>query len=666
MRFTRSIVTSSALGLVGIWSISSPQVLADAPDNGGPTSGIFRGATTAVRFDVSPPLRLMRNVEPTMSEEEERDGEERPSGLEGPLGPQDLDPMVQAQIGIAGISAVSPPRVTFDAQANVNGVIPPDPNGDVGPNHIVTMSNLTFAVFDKNGTLLMGPLNNNTLWAGFGGDCQTENAGDPIVLYGQGHWFLSQFTSSGPTFFNCVAVSTTDDPTGTYFRYAFSTGNNFPDYPKYGLWSDALYIATREFIGSPSGPFGGVGAYAVNLSQIISGVPNPTMISFLVPPGAQPYRVGDGLLPSDLDGTRPPPTGSPNFYVGSMDNGGPYGAPQDALTLWKYHADFAVPANSSFTLTNTIPVAPFDSEFPCSPPGSRACIPQPGTTVRIDHLGYRQRPLWRLAYRNFGDHEALVTNQSVEAPANIAGIRWYEIRDPNGTPTIFQQGTYSPGATDGIHRWMGSIAMDAFGNAALGYSASSTTTRPSIWYTGRLASDPLDTMPQGEDAIVDGIGSQTNSSNRWGDYTSLTVDPVDDCTFWYVNEWYPVTSSSGWQVRVGAFSLECPVHVGDLDGQRANNGARWLARVTIRVHHAATEQGVVGATVTVNAQGVGSRNCVTSSAGSCQIQVNVPDSVAQVRFSVTNIAATGYTYDASGNHDPDGDSNGTTIVVRQP
>jgi hypothetical protein len=663
MRSARFTVLSSALGLAGICSILSPQVLAqDAADNGGTTAGIYRGATTAVRFDVSPPLRLMRSTEPAISEEEEVD-DERPSGLEGPLGPQDLDPLVQAQIGI---NAVSPPRVVFDAQSNVNLAIPPDPNGDVGPNHVVTMSNLSFAVFDKNGTLLLGPLNNNTLWAGFGGDCQTENSGDPIVVYGAGHWFLSQFTSSGPTFFNCVAVSTTDDPTGTYFRYAFSTGNNFPDYPKYGLWSDALYIATREFRGSPSGPFAGVGAYAINLSQIIAGVPNPTMISFLAPPGAQPYNIGDGLLPADLDGTTPPPAGSPNFYLGSMDNGGPYGAPQDALTFWKYHADFVVPANSTFTLTSTLPVAAFDSQFPCGAPGSRACIPQPGTSVKIDHLGYRQRPLWRLAYRNFGTHESLVTNQSVEAAPNISGIRWYEIRDPNGAPQIFQQGTYAPGTTDGIHRWMGSIAMDAFGNAALGYSASSSTTRPSIWYTGRLAEDALGTMPQGEESIVDGVGSQTHSSNRWGDYTSLNVDPVDDCTFWYVNEWYPVTSQSGWQVRVGAFSLECPVHVGDLDNQSINNGARWIARVNIQIHHAATEQAVTGATVTVNLQGIGSRTCVTDSFGACRVQVSVPDTRPQVRFTVTNVSAAGYTYDAAGNHDPDGDSNGTTIVVLQP
>ncbi len=280
------------------------------------------------------------------------------------------------------------------------------------------------------------------------------------------------------------------------------------------------------------------------------------MISFLVPRGATPYNVGDGLLPSDLDGTTLPPAGSPNYYVGSMDNGGPYSAPQDALTLWKFHADFATPANSTFVLANTIPIAAYDTMLSiCS---GRSCIPQPGTTYKVDHLGYRQRPLHRLAYRNFGTHESLVTNQSVEATTGMSGIRWWEIRSPNSSPIVYQEGTYNPGATDSIHRWMGSIAQDNDGNMALGYSASSaTTTYPSSWYTGRLATDPLGTMPQGEGSIINGTGSLTSGGNRWGDYTSMSVDPVDDCTFWYVNEYLP-TNGTNWRLRIGAFKFnEC-------------------------------------------------------------------------------------------------------------
>ena len=237
--------------------------------------------------------------------------------------------------------------------------------------------------------------------------------------------------------------------------------------------------------------------------------------------------------------------------MGSMDNGGPYGAPQDALTLWKFTADFVTPVNSTFVLANTIPISSYDT-MPAFCSG-RACIPQPGTANKIDHLGYRQRPLHRLAYRNFGTHESLVTNQSVEASTTMSGIRWWEVRSPNSNPVLYQDSTYAPGLQDGIHRWMGSIAMDKNGNMALGYSASNgTTTFPSSWYTGRLATDPPNTMPQGEGSIINGTGSQT-SSNRWGDYTSMNIDPADDCTFWYVNQWIPTSSASGWRLRIGSF-----------------------------------------------------------------------------------------------------------------
>ena len=221
-----------------------------------------------------------------------------------------------------------------------------------------------------------------------------------------------QFTAGGPTFFNCVAVSQTNDPTGSWFRYAISTGANFPDYPKAAVWPDAYYLSTREFLGST---FKGVGAYALNRAQALAGDPNAQVISFLAPP-APLYAVGDGLLPSDWDGPTPPPAGSPNYYLGSQDNGAGYGAPTDALNLYKFHVDFANPPASSFGLTNTIPVAAFNSILGiCGGTDGRDCIPQPNTTVKIDHLGYRQRPTFRLAYRNFGDHESLVTNQSVSA-----------------------------------------------------------------------------------------------------------------------------------------------------------------------------------------------------------------------------------------------------------
>jgi hypothetical protein len=423
------------------------------------------------------------------------------------------------------------------------------------------MSNLDFQVFDKSGNSLFGPVPNNTLWSGFGGNCQTHNDGDPVVLYDQlaDRWLLTQFTASVAPYYNCVALSQTSDPAGAYYRWAFpvGNGNNFGDYPKYGMWPDpnAYFISTREFQGGST--FVGVGAYALNRAQMLVGNPNPQMISFLAPPNPA-YVVGDGLLPADLDGTTLPPPNRDEYYMGSEDNNGPYGAPSDALTLWKFHVDFPTPGNSSFTLVNTIPSAPFNSILGlCG--GTRACIPQLGTANKIDHLGYRQRPLFRLAYRNMGTYESLLTNQSVSAgtgpSGEVSGIRWWEVRSPNSSPSIFQQGTYAPGLTDGIHRWMGSIAMDHFGNIAMGYSASNSTMYPSVFYTGRMAADPPGQMTLGEAAIVNGTGSQTAGGNRWGDYTNTTVDPVDDCTFWHVNEYVPSTSAAGWRLRIGAFRL---------------------------------------------------------------------------------------------------------------
>jgi len=535
--------------------------------------GIYRGVITPVKSDTSPPLRSMKPIAGYKTAK--RPNEERDAIPRSPDIPKELwknDPVVQSFLGDQEIPA---PIASFDGSpTNPANVAPPDPNGDVGPNHVVTMYNLQFQIFDKTGTALAPPMNTNLLFSGFGGPCQNENPGDPIVLYDQlaDRWLLSQFTAAGPQFFVCVAISTTADPLGTYTRYAVPTGTNFPDYPKLGMWPDAYYISTREF--SAAGPFAGVGAYALNRAQALAGNPAAQVISFLAPPTPD-ESTGDGLLPADLDGITPPPPGSPNYFVGTQDTNGPYTSPSDAINLWKFTANFAAPASSSFVLTNTIPVGAFNSILAiCGGAQGRECIPQSGTATKIDHLGYRQRPLFRLAYRNFGTHESLVTNQSVSGGTGpngeVSGIRWWEIRSPNSSPTIFQEGTFSPGVTDGIHRWMGSIAMDGSGNMGMGYSASSATMFPSVFYTGRLVNDPLGTMPQGEGSIINGTGSQTGAS-RWGDYTSMSVDPTDDCTFWHVNQYNPTTSSVGWRLRVGSFKFPtCGVPTGTLSGTVRN------------------------------------------------------------------------------------------------
>lgn len=512
----------------------------------------------AAAFDVSPPLRELAKAGTAAAP---------PTALPDERGPVVTDREFRGDGALAGSSArarladpneqVSASRINFEGVANsANPVLisPPDPDGDVGPNHYVQVVNVQFAVYSKTGARLVGPAQIGTLFAGFPvNDCTGFN-GDPIVLHDQvtDRWLITQFTTQGPEFWNCVAISTTSDPTGSYFRYAFSTGPNFPDYPKYGNYPDSYFISTREF--APNGSFAGIGAYALEKSRMVAGDPNARVMSFLLPAGDQPYLTGDGLLPTDMDGNRPPRRGTPNWFVGTMDDDGPYGAPFDALNVFEFNAQWAPTPRATFGLAAQIPVASFDSIFPCAP-GARNCIAQPGTANKIDILSYRQRPTWRLAYRNFGTYESLVTNQSVEAARGVAGVRWYELRRPRGaaTPDLFQQGTFAPG--DGVQRWMGSIAQDKNGNFGLGYSVSNATdVFPGVRYTGRLAGDPAGVMARGEEVLINGTGSQLVSA-RWGDYTAMHVDPVDDCTFWYTNQYFAVSSPNGWQTRIGSFKF---------------------------------------------------------------------------------------------------------------
>ena len=489
--------------------------------------------------------------------------------------PERGGPEVQSKgySGDGALQALSPavaipgPLANFEGLSNQDNfnvfgfrVNPPDPNGEVGPNHYVEMINLVFAVYDKAGNLLLGPVDTGTLWSGFPvSDC-TDPSGDPVVLYDQfmDRWILSQFTTAGPEYFNCVAISTTGDPTGSYYRYAFSTGLNFPDYPKYGNWTDSYVITTREF--GPTVEYG-IGVYALEKNKMVNGQPARS-VSFFIDgndPDLLPL-VGDGLLPADVDGKQKPKTDAKISLVGTQDDGGGYGATFDALNIWDLTVKWRSTPIATLALNTQLPVASFDSIFPCAPT-SRDCLPQPGITdpnQYLDILSYRQRPTFRLGYRNFGTYESLVTNQSVEALPGVAGARWYEIRRTGGTYSVYQQGTYAPG--DGVHRWMGSIAQDKKGNMALGYSVvNATDVFPGVRYTGRLKGDALGQMTLGEGTIINGTGVQLTANSRWGDYTDMTVDPTDDCTFWYVNEYYTLagqlSSAAGWQTRIASFKL---------------------------------------------------------------------------------------------------------------
>jgi hypothetical protein len=480
-------------------------------------------------------------------------------------------------------ASIQAPLANFEGISNQDNfnifgfrVNPPDPVGDVGPNHYVEMVNLAYAVYDKQGNLLLGPLDTGTLWADFPVEDCTDPSGDPIVVYDQfaDRWLLSQFTTRGtPYYYDCVAISQTPDPTGPYYRYAFATQEDgdtglfsFPDYPKYSVWKDSYVLTTRDF--GDAGSYG-ISVYALEKNKMINGQAKARAVQFYLSgddPAVLPL-VGDGLLPADVDGKAKPKTDAPMVIVGTQDDGAGYGATFDALNIFEMNVQWNSTPTAWFKLAAQLPVASFDSIFPCGvvpgtqPPSSRDCLPQPGITngsQYIDILSYRQRPTYRLAYRNFGTYESLVTSQSVEAAPGVAGMRWYEIRRTNGSYSIKQQGTYAPG--DGVHRWMGSVAMDWQGNIAMGYSVvNGVDVYPGIRYTGRLKNDPPGQMTLGEGTIINGSGVQLTTNSRWGDYTSLNVDPVDDCTFWYVNEYYTAagqaSSLAGWQTRIASFKL---------------------------------------------------------------------------------------------------------------
>ena len=429
-------------------------------------------------------------------------------------------PLVGATVGL-NIDGLGQGQYGFGIQ-----FAPPDTNGAVGATQYVQWVNAEFAVFDKStGALVSGPTPGNAIWAGFGGPCQTFNDGDPIVQYDKiaNRWIFTQFVISSQPYQQCVAVSTTSDATGTYNRYAFAFGNSFPDYPKLGVWPDAYYISFNMFLNGQT--FSGAAACAMNRTAMLNGTA-ASIVCF------QQKQSVASLLPADMDGTIPPQTGEPGFFA-------TLGSDNRSLRLWKFHADFANPSNSKFTGPGVLSVSAF------SPQCFSACVAQPGTSQRLDAIG--DRPMYRLAYRKFADgHEALYLNHSVRT-----GIRWYEIRNPSTSPAIFQQGTFAPDANT---RWMGSIAADQSGNIALGYSEASASVYPSVYFTGRTSGDPPGTM-ESEQLIATGTGSQTGGISRWGDYSSMTVDPADDCTFWYTQEYIKANGTFNWSTRIANFKF---------------------------------------------------------------------------------------------------------------
>ena len=532
------LVLGGILVVLLVFVAAGTGAVSASADQGPGATGNHQSADSgpATHHDVSPPLRDIAPAwrAPGITLMPEHDMPARPPVIAA-------DPVVQSRPLALGAPTVNP---SFDGvgvglASFLPNAAPPDTNGDVGPNHYVQTVNTDFAVFNKSGGLMYGPVTINTLWAGFGGGCQTNNDGDPVVRYDPiaDRWIITQFSVTTLPYLQCVAVSTTGDPLGSYYRYSFSYGNTeFPDYPKLGVWPDGYYITFNIFNGGTT--YAGAKVCVYDRAKMLVG---QLATQQCFPNTSTSYG---GLLPADLDGSRQPPAGSPNYVVALGATNG--------LVYWKFHVDWATPANTTLTGPTTIAGAP-SYTLPCNGTGG-TCVTQGGTTQQLDTLG--DRLMFPLAYRNFGDHEALVVTHSVQAGTSTA-VRWYELRVGAGsTVNYYQGGTYAP---DASHRWMGSAALDQAGNMAVGYSVSSSTIKPQIHFTGRLAGDALGTLTQSENTMINGAGSQIGGLARWGDYSSMSVDPLDDCTFWYTTEYLKTNGSFNWSTRIGSFKLPgCP------------------------------------------------------------------------------------------------------------
>ena len=426
---------------------------------------------------------------------------------------------------------------SFDGIRDVDGAAAPNTNISVGATQVVEAVNSSYQVFSKTtGKSIFGPAQISSIWTGFGGNCGLGAGGsyrDPVVLYDKAaqRWLITIVVSNDnfATGTECIAVSTTSDATGSYNRYSYSSAPNLNDDPKFGVWPDAYYASYNLYNGQT---FIGAQACAYDRTSMLSGA-TANSICFTK---SQDFS----FLPSDLDGTTLNNPGEPDFFAELTPNG------SSSLSLFQFHVNFATPSSSTFAGPAAINVAAFSEA--CA---GGACIPQPnGDGTQLDSLS--DRLMFRLAYRNFSDHEALVVTHSVKGSSAASNVRWYEIRSPNSSPTIFQQGTF---AHSNVALWNASIGMDKAGDIALGVNGSSRSIHPSIAYTGRVPSDPSGQM-ESPGVIQVGKGSQTGGVTSWGTHSSLSIDPADDCTFWYAQEYLPSDGSLNWRTRVAAFKFK--------------------------------------------------------------------------------------------------------------
>ncbi len=556
------------------------------PIQGGKASGLTPTWSQAERFAETPALRDLK-PEPLTPEqaaklesirEDKEKNEENTRRVKPDQDPKKTQPLIDSAINNfknpEASNAVTNPLQNFDGPdmdvvAPLFGggrFAPPDTNAAVGPNHVVITTNSVVQVFSKTGVPAGPAVRISALLAGIAN--AADDDGDPIVIYDSlaDRWIISQFnlTVTANSTHEHIAVSKTSDPTGAYYAYDFlMTANRPADYPHMGVWSDGYYMSTNDFsLPVFSNPFQGAGLYAFERNKMLIGDPTAKIIRF------NTNNQHGGMLPSNLQGFTPPPVGTPNLF-GEFD-ADEFGAAFDLVRFFSFHADFATPANSTLTQGPDIATLAFDARQPAS----RSVMQQPSPGEGLDAIA--DRLMNALNFRVLaGGVQSLVLNFTVNVsgvnPTNAAtyqgGVRWMELRRNAGTGvvTINQQATYAPGSGNPTGRdlWMAAVAQDGEGNIGLGASATNSTATPSILnptaiYTGRLPGDPANTLPQGEVDALSAVtkGVQTATGNRWGDYSSLFVDPADECTFWGAFEYVDSpTASFDWNTRIFSFKV---------------------------------------------------------------------------------------------------------------
>jgi hypothetical protein len=517
----------------------------------------------AVKFAVTEPLSAIAARSPAKKFDPKQvrpEQEKRIPNWEVPGAVHDTDGVLARFLD----TPMPAPGLSFEGMNDIdNGiahgilVLPPDTNGDVGPKNYVQSMNILFRVFDKSGNAQTPPIKMSSLFAPLGTGCSTRDDGEPSILYDPlaDRWLMSQYCTLTPPFRQMVAVSQTGDPMGSYYVYEFVMPFfKQNDVSKFGVWPNAYYMSDEQFLGSD---YAGTGAFAFDRAKLLSGDPTASYVYFDIPSTVGTTRVGN-ILPADMDGLTPPPANVSGLFMGYTAT--EYGDAQDALRIFELRPNFDQPLNSTFSELAGSPIAvtPYD---PTSPAG-RPDIPQPPPGEMLDSNS--DRLMYRLAYRNFGSSESLVVNETVRiTPLDqnySAGVRVFELSrtSPSSPFTVKTQSTI--GAA-GENRWIGSAAQDRQGDIAVGYNLGGLGKKPSIYYSGRAATDPPDTF-RSEAALVDATGVQTAFGFRWGDYTNMTVDPVDDCTFWYNGQYFTQESQDqspfGWKTRIGNFKFpEC-------------------------------------------------------------------------------------------------------------